>query len=147
MNAKGTIPPNASGGTALLLGFAIVWAVKQLFFDEDAENKPENTPTSPGTENTGKTAVIPVNSVPISPIFVPKTPRQFPPTHKRNRITRNHMEIVFQRGTRTFYRTEAVEALKGLGFGQSAAYEAVSPNGRFSAWLQFAPDGVIFWKG
>src|SRR5271154_6745793 len=33
------------------------------------------------------------------------------------------------------------------GVGKSAAYEALSPNGQFSAWLQFAPDGLISWEG
>jgi hypothetical protein len=37
--------------------------------------------------------------------------------------------------------------LKSLGFGKSAAYEALAMNGRFAPWLQFAPDGIITWKG
>jgi len=36
-------------------------------------------------------------------------------------------------------------ALKNIGFGKTAAYEALSPDGRFAAWLQFAPDGIITW--
>jgi hypothetical protein len=36
-------------------------------------------------------------------------------------------------------------ALKNLGFGKSAAYAALTPAGRFSTWLQFAPDGIITW--
>jgi hypothetical protein len=35
--------------------------------------------------------------------------------------------------------------LKKLGFGKTAAYAALTPNGRFSTWLQFAPDGIITW--
>ncbi len=54
------------------------------------------------------------------------------------------MEIIFQQGELNL--TEAVSTLKGLGFGKSAAYEALSVNGQFSAWLKFAPDGMISWK-
>jgi hypothetical protein len=36
-------------------------------------------------------------------------------------------------------------ALKKLGFGKTAAYDALSEDGRFSAWLQYAPDGIITW--
>jgi hypothetical protein len=42
---------------------------------------------------------------------------------------------------------DAVKALKRLHFGKSAAYEALSPNGRFADWLQVAPDGIITWRG
>jgi hypothetical protein len=31
--------------------------------------------------------------------------------------------------------------------GKSAAYAALTPDGRFASWLQFAPDGLITWKG
>jgi len=52
---------------------------------------------------------------------------------------------VFQRGARALTRTAAVAALKNLGFGKTAAYAALTPDGRFSAWLQYAPDGIISW--
>jgi hypothetical protein len=44
-------------------------------------------------------------------------------------------------------RTGAVAALKSLGFGRTAAYDALSADGRFASWLQVAPDGIITWKG
>jgi hypothetical protein len=47
---------------------------------------------------------------------------------------------------RTLRRTAAVEALKRLGFGKTAAYAALSQDGRFNAWLICAPDGIIAWK-
>jgi hypothetical protein len=80
--------------------------------------------------------------------FVPITqsvaqPSPFP--LKKNIITRKDIETAFQRGARAMTRTEAVEVLKSLGFGKSAAYEALSENGRFSTWLRFAPDGMITW--
>jgi hypothetical protein len=52
---------------------------------------------------------------------------------------------VFQRGARALTRKAAVAVLKNMGFGKSATYEALSANGRFSTWLQFAPDGIITW--
>jgi hypothetical protein len=44
---------------------------------------------------------------------------------------------------RNFIKTTA---LKSLGCGKLAAYEALSADGQFSVWLQFAPDGMISWK-
>jgi hypothetical protein len=57
------------------------------------------------------------------------------------------MATVFHHGARALTRTAAVTALKGRGFGKSAAYDALSEDGRFAAWLQFAPDGIITWAG
>jgi len=59
-------------------------------------------------------------------------------------ITREDLAAVFN-GARGLTRTAAVSALKALGFGKTAAYAALSPDGRFSAWLQCAPDGIITW--
>jgi hypothetical protein len=44
-------------------------------------------------------------------------------------------------------RGEAVAALQLLGFGKTAAYEALSADGRFAFLLQIAPDGMITWNG
>jgi hypothetical protein len=51
----------------------------------------------------------------------------------------------FSSAARTLTRTAAVAALKKIGFGKTAAYAALSPDGRFFAWLQFVPDGIITW--
>jgi hypothetical protein len=45
------------------------------------------------------------------------------------------------------YRIEAVAGLQNLGFGKTAAYEVLSPDGRFASWLRIAPDGIISWQG
>jgi hypothetical protein len=66
------------------------------------------------------------------------------PPIKKPGITREDMAHIFHRGPLT--RTAAVAALKKLGFGQTAAYAALLPNGRFSTWLHFAPDGIITWN-
>jgi hypothetical protein len=77
----------------------------------------------------------------------PKIAAQIPlPPIKKKFITRADLATVFHNGARALTRTTAVEALKSFGFGKTAAYEALSPNGRFSTWLQFTPDGIIIWK-
>jgi hypothetical protein len=80
--------------------------------------------------------------VAISKIVTQAPPQ---PTIKKKFVTRQDLAAVFQRGARALTRTAAVAALKKLGFGKTAAYAALTPNGRFSAWLQYAPDGIITW--
>jgi hypothetical protein len=91
-----------------------------------------------------------VPSLVPSPVVVPviKTVVQMtpPPPIKKKFVTRDDMANVFQHGARALNRTAAVEALKRLGFGKTAAYAALSPDGRFSSWLQSAPDGIITWS-
>jgi hypothetical protein len=98
---------------------------------------------------TGKTAgaTFAVSKVEVTVPAPQKIVAQLPPLPpiKRKTVGREDMANVFQRGTRSFSRTDAVAALKRLGFGKTAAYSALSPDGRFSAWLQCAPDGIITW--
>ena len=101
--------------------------------------------------------VVPPPAVPSAPkvsapvpapaaVAIPKIVTQAPPTPiKKKFVTREDMANIFQRGARALTRTVAVAALKKIGFGKTAAYEALSPDGRFSTWLQFAPDGIITW--
>jgi hypothetical protein len=164
MNANQTIPVIAKVAPPLLFGVAIYYGLKWLFSDEDTEKKPETSPLNTGSENNKKFAVasvIPVLIPPISiqpvpetstPVFVPvfipfaKNVAQSPPlTFKRNVIMREDMADAFQHGARSQTRTAAVAALSKLGFGRTAAYEALLEDGRFSAWLRFAPDGIITW--
>ena len=81
-------------------------------------------------------------------VAVPKIVIQSPslPPTKKKFVAREDLATVFQWGARSLTRTAAVAALKRLGFGKTAAYGALSPDGRFSAWLQCAPDGIITWK-
>ena len=72
-------------------------------------------------------------------------PVVLPPAVKKT-ITRPDMRTIFNAGKRSLSRLEAVAALKRLGFGKTAAYTATSPDGRFSAWLVFASDGIIYWE-
>lgn len=160
MNGKRTVAFMAAILPFLLIGGLIFLVVKSLISAKATEKKPEIEPTDAGTENNGKPTVIPVVSEPISVQPVPEIPlpailtdiipatmdkTQFPPRHKRKRITRENMVAIFRHGSQKLNLTNGVAELKGLGFGKSAAYEALSANGQFSAWLKFEPDGIITW--
>lgn len=67
-----------------------------------------------------------------------------PPPIKKPGISWDDMAKVFRLGALT--RQAAVAELRKLGFGQTAAYAALLPDGRFSTWLYFAPDGTITWN-
>jgi hypothetical protein len=69
-----------------------------------------------------------------------------PPIHKKL-VMRADLTTVFNSGARSITRKEAVASLKRLGFGKTAAYSALSPDGKFNVWLEFSPDGIISWKG
>jgi hypothetical protein len=60
-----------------------------------------------------------------------------------NALPGNKKLTVTHSGKRALTRTAAVAALKTLGFGKTAAYKALSMDGRFVTLLQFAPDGTI----
>ncbi len=136
----------------------------------ETENRRKEAETPPKTpafrsipaEIPAKPAIVPIHSAP-APVFppavapVPKVsapvpaPQKIaaqipPPPVKKKFVTREDLATVFHQGARGLTRTAAVAALKRLGFGKSAAYDALSPDGRFSAWLQCAPDGIITWK-
>jgi hypothetical protein len=161
-------PPLIIGGA---IGLGIVLLVKWLLSADDKEKKLETAPAEAEAERRRKEAetpvfrpipaespvkpaTVPVPSVPravVPPpaaVAIPKIVTQVPPLPaiKKKFVTREDLATVFQRGARALTRTAAVAALKNLGFGKTAAYDALSPDGRFSAWLQCAPDGVITWK-
>lgn len=135
MNAKQTVPLIAAGSTlavtvpVLLIGGAAIVAVVWLFSDD---NKISTSLPDPKKTNPAK--------------FVPDYP-QPPFTDARRIVTREDLSAIFDNGSRTLTRTAAVAALKALGFGKTAAYKALSMDGRFGSLLRFAPDGIIGWKG
>jgi hypothetical protein len=115
--------------------------------------KPPPAPPRPAPRPVVPPAVVqpaPRVSAPVpAPAVVPvikNTVQVPPPPIKKKFVTREDLATVFNRGTRSLTRTAAVAALKRLGFGRTAAYAALTPDGRFSAWLQLAPDGIITWK-
>jgi hypothetical protein len=158
MNEKRKFPLIEIILAILVIGGLIFLVVKSLISAKATEKKPGIEPTDTGTENKGNPTVDSVVSEPISAppmaeitfpailteeIPLPKDETQFPARRKRKRITRENMAKAFRH--RKLYLTDAVAELKGLGFGHSAAYEALKPNGQFSASLQFSPDGIITW--
>ena len=66
---------------------------------------------------------------------------------KAKRIRREDLAEALAYGARSLTRQEAVTALQALGFGKTAAYKALSPDGRFAEFIEVAPDGLIEWKG
>lgn len=89
-------------------------------------------------------------SVPLEPnvsVSIPAPQKAMaqttPPQIKKKFVTREDLATIFRRGERGLTRAAVAAALKKIGFGKSAAYAALSENGRFSAWLRFAPDGII----
>lgn len=130
---------------------------------ENRRKEAETTPKPPAFRTIPaqipvKPALVPVpaNIPPFSVSHVPKVSApvpvqqkitaQIPSPIKGKFITRQDMAAIFESGARTLSRTAAVTALKNLGFGKTAAYGALSTDGRFSAWLRFAPDGIITWQ-
>lgn len=64
---------------------------------------------------------------------------------KRRVIELDDLAKIFHSGSKTLSRTEAVKALKAhTGVGQSAAYEALKPDGRFSGHLSEAGGFITF---
>ena len=105
------------------------------------------TQSAPSTVPAGPNP--PASKIPVPPMSVVpavKTTPPIPPAAQKKSIARADMAKIFNGGTRGLTRKSAVAALKALGFGKTAAYEALAINGRFMSWLQFAPDGIITWK-
>lgn len=120
------------------------------------QNRP--IPSNPGEKPGATPAPTPIRAgfvlaapkVPVAPL--PTLPAAqiapgIPKSAQEKFITRENLAKVFTGGTRGLTRKSAVAALKALGFGKTAAYEALAINGRFASWLQFAPDGIITWNG
>ena len=63
------------------------------------------------------------------------------------RVMREDVAEALEYGARALTRLEAVAALQALGFGKTAAYKGLSPDGRFGDFLEHTPDGLIEWKG
>jgi len=174
MNAKQIVPIVARLAPPLLIGIGVFCAVKHLLFSGDEEeisgHGPENAnpqpklfpipPNSEGNPNRmpalplSASAPVPASSIPAFPkipVFLPSAvlpvsiAPEIPLPAQKKSITRQDMAKIFS-GTCGMTRKSAVAALKAVGFGQTAAYEALLPDGRFSAWLQFAPDGIITWR-
>ena len=119
---------------------------------------PQNSggkPNIPSTPSASAPAIAQSSSTPAAPKIPVPPPSSIPtlkiapqtplPPIKRKFVTREDLATIFQRGARDLTRTAAFAALKKIGFGKTAAYAALTSDGKFSTWLQFAPDGIITW--
>jgi hypothetical protein len=78
---------------------------------------------------------------------VPLTPPASAPSSTIKRVTREDLAEALAYGARQFTLKEAVAALEALGFRKTAAYKALSHEGKFSSLMQLTPDGLVEWKG
>ncbi|HTR41071.1 MAG TPA: hypothetical protein VMH87_05600 [Pseudomonadales bacterium] len=128
MNAKQNIPLFPAG-PGLLIGGAVIVALAWLFSDDKKPSIPR-----PDIEKANSMKIVPPDPQP-------------PFTDARRPVSREDLSAVFNNGSRTLTRQAAVSGLKQLGFGKTAAYKALSIDGRYASLLQFGPDGIISWKG
>lgn len=63
------------------------------------------------------------------------------------RVTREDLAEALEYGTRSMLLGEAVAALQALGFGKTAAYKALSVEGKFCELLEHTQDGLVEWVG
>jgi hypothetical protein len=156
------------------IGFGVLLLIKSLM-DSDADKKPETTSPDSGRKEPETAAFRTIQAVPpvsapvlsapsvaVPPVAVrpasapvvrlatvapvPQVAASAKPAQIGKKIVScEDMARVFNNGTRTLTRTAAVMALKQLGFGKTAAYSALSPDGRFNAWLHCDADGIISW--
>ncbi len=145
MNPNQTIPTIARIAPPLLLVVLAGLAIKSLFSGE--EKKTETVPAS-APKNVPATPPISVPAMPkiSAPVPISEDLPPSPSAQKRRMVLREDLARIFQNGTRSLYRINAVAELQKLGFSKTAAYEAVSPDGKFASWLKIAPDGIISWK-
>ena len=145
-----TEPPRKKAETSVFRSIPEKTPVKPVTVPIPSARVPVVVPPNPVQSAVKIVAIVsPVPAVPIAkasaPVISPtKTTAKIPPKN-RQFITREHLAAIFKNGARSLDRKAAVAALHDLGFGKTAAYAALSPDGRFSAWLQCAPDGVITW--
>ena len=175
MNAKQTVPlavalaPVIAAAPPVILGLGIIWLIKKLL-ESDDEKQPETDrkkaenpvsreipaipPASLRALSAPSATIIPApvhpvssfsaNFRPVAPIIPETLAATIPPAAKKT-ISRADLAAIFDNGKRSLSRISAVAELKRRGIGKSAAYSALSPAGRFSAWLDVAPDGIISW--
>jgi hypothetical protein len=100
-----------------------------------------------------KTVLIPANSANKPQVAAASPPRNTVPSPVTTRpaivkrVTREDLAEALAYGERQFTRKEAVAGLEALGFRKSAAYKALSVDGKFGSLIEFTTDGLIEWKG
>lgn len=129
-----TVVPALIAAPPILIGLAIGVGLIWLASDE----KKPASPMQPGqAENP---AAAPATEPEIS--AAPPPARNLP-----RRISREDVAEALAFGERAVHRTEAVAALQALGYQKSAAYKALTLQGRFADRLRHSRDGLIEWIG
>lgn len=125
-----SLAPVIAAAPPVLIGLAI--GAGLLWLLSGSQEKPQPAPDVPAP-TPGPKAAPAVESAP-------------PPLPAR-RVRREDVAEALVYGARSMTRGEAVAALQALGFGKTAAYKALSPDGRFAEFLAQTPDGLLEWKG
>jgi len=81
----------------------------------------------------------------LPPMEAPAVPTRQKATPRR--VRREDVAAALEYGARSVPRGEAVKALEALGFKKTAAYRALSPEGRFAELIAQTSGGLIEWKG
>lgn len=143
MNAKQAIPALAklapvlaAAGPPVLIGAAIGGVILWLL-------SRGNTPAAAEAPKLAPDVPLPtaIAAPAPSPAPVSNSPA------RATRVLRDGLAEALAYGARSMTRQEAVAALQVLGFGKTAAYKALSPDGRFADLLTHTPDGLIEWRG
>lgn len=145
MNPKQTIPVLAklapvlaAAGPPTIIGAAIGLGLLWLFSGNKKKTEPDTAMPTPQTSAPTLPAEISVAQTDSLASV---------PVRRSKRIRREDLAEALAYGARSMTRQETVAALQALGFGKTAAYKAISQDGRFSEFIEFAPDGLLQWKG
>lgn len=130
-----SLAPVIAAAPPVLIGAAIGLGLIWLFSDKNETETPEHLPASPtSAKDSAPSDETPIDSVPLRT----STPR---------RITREDVAEALGYGGRPVLRSDAVAALQALGFKKTAAYKALSADGKFAGLLEHSVDGSIEWIG
>jgi len=118
------------------IGAGLHWLLSD---DDKTEQKPADV-VAPPTKPSSALAELNMSA---APAFVPRAT----PSATSKRVTREDLAEALAYGERSFTKKEAVAALESLGFRKTAAYKALSPDGKFVDLMEITTGGLIEWKG
>jgi hypothetical protein len=130
-----SLAPVLAAAPPVLIGAAIGLGLIWLF----AGKNEAETPEQPAAQSSASS--LSANSEEIS--IQSKPLRASAP----RRVTREDIAEALGYGARPVPRADAVAALQSLGFKKTAAYKALSQDGRFADLLEHSADGSIEWQG
>ncbi|MFM2294367.1 MAG: hypothetical protein RLZZ350_780 [Verrucomicrobiota bacterium] len=125
------LAPLAAAAPAIVIAGAFVCGLIWLFSDDEKKEKPAPTETQR-------------EAPPETKLAAPSPAEALP---KAKRVMRDDVAEALAYGAKQLPRKDAVTALEALGFRKTAAYRALSPDGKFASLIEFTADGLIEWKG